>query len=109
MGPYEVAAIGPEELSDRFSASPTARLFRSLKSTYGMTYDVRRVEDVTLPGAAEPRLRFARPARDGDDPTGSPDPSPTGPSPTGPGGTDPGPSGRVPSNSPSTNSPGGGP
>jgi uncharacterized protein YlxW (UPF0749 family) len=61
-GPYEVAAIGPDDLAGDFSASPAAHLLRSLVSTYGMSYDIREVDDLTLPGAAEPRLRFARPA-----------------------------------------------
>jgi uncharacterized protein YlxW (UPF0749 family) len=89
-GPYEVAAIGPDDLDRRFDASAAARLFRSLESTYGMAYDVRRADDLTLPGAAEPRLRFARPAE-------TPAPTPSGSGPV--------PSGAVPSTSP----PGGGP
>jgi uncharacterized protein YlxW (UPF0749 family) len=61
-GPYEVAAIGPAEMEDRFAASPTGRLLRSLESTYGMKYDIRDVDDLALPGAAEPQLVYATPA-----------------------------------------------
>jgi uncharacterized protein YlxW (UPF0749 family) len=109
VGPYEIAAIGPDDLADRFSDSPTARLFRSLKGTYGMTYEVRRAEDLTLPGAAEPRLRFAQPV-----PGPSAGPSPGGPAdpsgPSGDPGPGPGPSGPGPSDgAPSTKPPGGGP
>lgn len=97
-GPYEIAAIGPDDLDRRFESSAAAGLFRRLESTYGMAYDVRRAEDLTLPGAAEPRLRFARPV---ENPPirGTPTPTPTG---AGPG---PVPSGAVPNTSP----PGGGP
>jgi uncharacterized protein YlxW (UPF0749 family) len=93
-GPYEVAAIGPDDLDRRFDASAAARLFSSLESTYGMAYEVRRADDLMLPGAAEPRLRFARPME-----TPAPTPAPT------PAGSGPVPSGAVPSTSP----PGGGP
>lgn len=101
-GPYEISAIGPEEMARRFSGSPTARLFRSLVSTYGMTYELREREDLTLPSAAEPRLRFARPVT----PSGSPSPAAPVPSNT--------PSGAAATASPteavpSTNPPGGGP
>jgi uncharacterized protein YlxW (UPF0749 family) len=89
-GPYEIAAIGPDDLDRRFDTSAAARLFRSLESTYGMAYEVRRADGLTLPGAAEPRLRFARPV-------GTPAPTPAGSGPV--------PSGAVPSTSP----PGGGP
>jgi uncharacterized protein YlxW (UPF0749 family) len=105
-GPYEVAAIGPGELKDRFSASPTAQLLRSLESTYGMAYDVRDVDDLTLPGAAEPQLRFATP------PPATPPPTPTvapggGPVPSNP--PSGGPSAGSPGGTSSTDPPGGGP
>ena len=98
MGPYEVAAIGPDDLDRRFDDSAAAGLFRRLESRYGMPYEVRRAEDLTLPGAAEPRLRFARPA-DADGSTPAPTPAPTV------SGSGPVPSGAVPTTSP----PGGGP
>jgi uncharacterized protein YlxW (UPF0749 family) len=88
-GPYDIAAIGPDDLERAFAGSPAASLFRRLESTYGMAYDLRRAEDLTLPSAAEPQLRFARPV-------GTPEPTPAGGSP-------------VPSNTPSTSPPGGGP
>jgi uncharacterized protein YlxW (UPF0749 family) len=92
MGPYEVAAIGPDDLEEKFSDSPTARLLRSLVNTYGMSYEVREAEDLNLAAASGPQLRFAKPATT----------PATGPSPV--------PSGTVRSNTlPSTTPPGGGP
>jgi uncharacterized protein YlxW (UPF0749 family) len=101
-GPYEISAIGPDDLADRFSASQTDRLFRSLVNTYGMSYEVREADKLTLPGAAEPRLRFARPVG-GAAPSARPSGSASPAQPSGTGAT-----GR-PGDAPSTNPPGGGP
>lgn len=60
-GPYEVTAIGPEDLRQRFAASPTAGLLNLLVQQYGITYELRSARDVTLPAAAEPQLRYATP------------------------------------------------
>lgn len=73
--PYEVAAIGPEDLDERIVATPAGRLFRRLASDVGMGFDVRRVEGLTLPAAAGSRLRFARP---------SPAPAPSSAAPSSP-------------------------
>jgi uncharacterized protein YlxW (UPF0749 family) len=58
-GPYEVAAVGPEELRDRFVGSETGQLLQVLVNDYGITYEVRSEDDLTLPAASEPRLYHA--------------------------------------------------
>jgi uncharacterized protein YlxW (UPF0749 family) len=59
-GPYRIAAIGPAELRDRFSASATAELMRLLVEKYGVTYQVNDGGELTLPAAGEPQLLHAR-------------------------------------------------
>jgi uncharacterized protein YlxW (UPF0749 family) len=61
LGPYEVSAIGPDELADRFADSDMARLLRRLADEHGMGFAVRSAKDLLLPAASEPRLRYATP------------------------------------------------
>lgn len=61
LGPYEVSAIGPGEMTGRFQDSDTARLLRRLAAEHGMGFQVRSAEDLVLPAASEPRLRYANP------------------------------------------------
>ncbi|MEN3614326.1 DUF881 domain-containing protein [Plantactinospora sp. ZYX-F-223] len=68
IGPYEVSAIGPGQLERRFRDSAAARLLDSVSEEHGMSFEFRRVDDLTLPAATEPRLRYATP---------SPEPTPT--------------------------------
>ncbi len=68
-GPYQVSAIGPDDLDKTFGDSATARRFRSYVDVYRMQFSVRKQEGMTLPAAAEPQLRYARP------PGASPEPS----------------------------------
>jgi uncharacterized protein YlxW (UPF0749 family) len=70
--PYQVAAIGPEDLGDRFSRSKTGQLFRAIASQYGMQVSVDRAGDLTLPAAPDPQLHYAAPV-----PSASPSPSGT--------------------------------
>jgi uncharacterized protein YlxW (UPF0749 family) len=78
-GPYEVSAIGPDQLGRRFKDSPVARLFRSLTVEYGMSFDTRAVNGLTLPAANEPQLRYAKPpAQPSPTPSGAGSPTPTG-------------------------------
>ncbi|MBO4160199.1 DUF881 domain-containing protein [Micromonospora antibiotica] len=69
--PYEVSAIGPKALRDRFDDSRSAYLMRRVARDTGLSFEVRRADDLTLPAAPEPRLRYARPSV-------SPSPSSTG-------------------------------
>jgi uncharacterized protein YlxW (UPF0749 family) len=61
LGPYEVSAIGPDELADRFRDSDMARLLRRVADDHGMRFEVRGVDDLTLPAASEPQLLYATP------------------------------------------------
>ncbi|MGC5022342.1 DUF881 domain-containing protein [Micromonospora sp. DT47] len=93
--PYKVTAIGPDSMRDDFEESRSAYLMRRVAETTGLSFEVREAEDLTLPAAPEPRLRYAKPSV-------SPSPSPSGsaadrsssPGPSGPG-TSPSPSGGV--------------
>ncbi|HEX8630337.1 MAG TPA: DUF881 domain-containing protein [Catenuloplanes sp.] len=60
MSPYEVSAIGPDDLSDRFGESSAARMFRRLVGEVGMSFQVAEADGVTLPAAVAPQLRHAR-------------------------------------------------
>lgn len=60
-GPYEVAAIGPDDMRQRFSDSSTAQTFRQLVTVFGMSFEVRGRDDLSLPAASEPQLRYAQP------------------------------------------------
>ncbi|HEY8474453.1 MAG TPA: DUF881 domain-containing protein, partial [Natronosporangium sp.] len=44
-GPYEVIAVGPDDLRDRFAASETGQLMQVLVDNYGITYELRSAED----------------------------------------------------------------
>lgn len=70
--PYLVAAIGPEDLDQRFKQSKTGALFRAIASQYGMQVSVDRSGDLTLPAAPDPQLHYAAPV-----PSDSPSPSPS--------------------------------
>lgn len=60
-GPYEVAAIGPGDLEERFAASEAAALMRLLADRYGISYDLRSESDLVLPASDAPQLHYARP------------------------------------------------
>lgn len=91
-GPYEVSAIGPGELERRFRDSAAARLMRTVAADYGMSFEVRAVDELTLPGVGAPGLDYARASPD---PAATPSGVPSGVSrsaPSAPGGS-PSPSG----------------
>ncbi|HEX9999427.1 MAG TPA: DUF881 domain-containing protein, partial [Actinoplanes sp.] len=73
--PYEVIAIGPDELADNFRDGYAGRFFKQLAAKYGMSVETRTVRDVTLGAATELKLRVARPST-------SP-PPPSSPAPAG--------------------------
>ncbi|MGY0006827.1 DUF881 domain-containing protein [Micromonospora sp. I033] len=88
--PYEVTAIGPGSMRDRFDDSRAAELMRDVQRTTGLSFGVKDADDLTLPAAPQPRLRYAEPSV-------SPSPSGSGVA----GSTSPGPSGSGTSPSPS--------
>ncbi len=70
-GPYEVSAIGPDELRERFERSRSALTMRKVAEDTGLSFGIRDAEDLTLPAAPEPRLQYAQPPA-------SPSPTPSG-------------------------------
>ncbi|MEU4381709.1 DUF881 domain-containing protein [Micromonospora echinofusca] len=89
-GPYEVSAIGPGSMRDRYEDSRSALTMRKVAEDTGLSFGVREAEDLTLPAAPDPRLRYAQPSV-------SPTPSPSGVD----GSVSPGPTGSRTSPSPS--------
>ncbi|SCF12526.1 Uncharacterized conserved protein YlxW, UPF0749 family [Micromonospora viridifaciens] len=90
--PYEVTAIGPGSMRDKFDDSRAAALMREVARTTGLSFGVKEAGDLTLPAAPQPRLRYAEPSV-------SPSPSPSGSGVAG--SSSPGPSRSGPSPSPS--------
>jgi len=60
--PYQVVAIGPDDLADTFRDGSAGRFFRALNSKFGITYDVAGIGTVTLDAANDPNLRQAVPS-----------------------------------------------
>lgn len=81
--PYTVEAIGPRDLDNRFERTRTAANFRGFVKEYGMAFSVKEVEELTLPAAPDPQLRYARPGGAGRDASPSPGAGGPVPSPTG--------------------------
>jgi uncharacterized protein YlxW (UPF0749 family) len=76
--PYEVSAIGnPDTLWTDFLASPEVRSLAVISESFGLRFDFARKEELHLPAASIPELRFARP-EGADAPTSTPDPTPGG-------------------------------
>jgi uncharacterized protein YlxW (UPF0749 family) len=73
--PYEVIALGPEDLAGDFRDGYAGRFFRELVSRYGMSFDAGEVENVTLGAATELKLRVAVPSAPQTDPSSSGAPS----------------------------------
>jgi uncharacterized protein YlxW (UPF0749 family) len=64
--PYVVAAVGdPEKLELAFVDGPSGRRLQTFSSLYGITFEVRREQELSLAGAAAPDLRAASPAPGG--------------------------------------------
>jgi uncharacterized protein YlxW (UPF0749 family) len=60
--PYEVLAVGPDDLAKDFRDGYAGRFFKSLVSKYGMSFAASDAHDVTLPAATELKLRVASPS-----------------------------------------------
>ncbi|MEU7589542.1 DUF881 domain-containing protein [Micromonospora sp. NPDC049230] len=61
-GPYEVSAIGPGSMRRKFENSRNADLMREVAQKTGLSFGVREADDLTLPAAPEPQLRYAKPS-----------------------------------------------
>jgi uncharacterized protein YlxW (UPF0749 family) len=59
--PYDVVAVGPDDMVDDFREGYAGQWFKQLATRYGMSYEIRGVDAVTLAAATEPKLRFASP------------------------------------------------
>jgi len=71
--PYEIRAIGPDDLEERFAETSAAALMRRLVEVEGIGFDVSQRDDLNLPAATDPRFDYARTPR----PTPSASASPT--------------------------------
>jgi uncharacterized protein YlxW (UPF0749 family) len=70
--PYEIVAIGPDELAEEFQDGYAGRFFKELARKYGMSFDSADVKNVTLAAATELKLRVAEPSAPPPAPSGSP-------------------------------------
>ena len=70
--PYEIVAIGPDELRDEFRDGYAGRFFEQLARKYGMTFKTTDVDGVTLQAATELKLRVAEPSAPPPAPSSSP-------------------------------------
>lgn len=59
--PYDVSAIGPDDLEERFGRTAAAAGLRDLVNTYGLGFGTRTVSDLQLPAAPDLVLRYAHP------------------------------------------------
>ncbi|WP_433292170.1 DUF881 domain-containing protein [Actinoplanes sp. CA-030573] len=60
--PYEVIAIGPDDLAKDFADGYAGHFFRQLAAKYGMSFDATDAHNVTLAAATELKLRVAEPS-----------------------------------------------
>jgi uncharacterized protein YlxW (UPF0749 family) len=72
VSPYQIVAIGPGDLNERFNSSDTAARFHRYTIEFGMGVSVRARFGLTLAAAPDPQLRYARTV-----PAASPAPSAT--------------------------------
>ncbi|GIF25817.1 uncharacterized protein YlxW (UPF0749 family) [Actinoplanes tereljensis] len=73
--PYEVIAIGPDDLDKDFEDGYAGHFFKQLVSKYGMSFNAREAKNVTLAAATELKLRVAVPSTPPPAPSGSSFPS----------------------------------
>ena len=73
--PYQVVAIGPDDLANNFRDGYAGTFFKELVSKYGMSFDASGVRGVTLDAANELKLRLAQPSTPPPAPSGATNPS----------------------------------
>jgi uncharacterized protein YlxW (UPF0749 family) len=59
--PYEVSAVGPDDLERTFRRTAASASMADLANRYGLGYSTRTESALTLPAAPGPSLRYARP------------------------------------------------
>ena len=77
VSPYEISAIGPPDLYDKFSKSLTAQVYRDLAQRPEHRFGLRitKQDDLVLPPALLPELRHAKVPNASPSPMPSPTPS----------------------------------
>ncbi|MEU8659133.1 DUF881 domain-containing protein [Actinoplanes philippinensis] len=60
--PYEIVAIGPDDLADDFREGYAGQFFETLSARFGISFETAEADDVTLEAATELRLRSAEPS-----------------------------------------------
>ncbi|MFC4071338.1 DUF881 domain-containing protein [Actinoplanes subglobosus] len=60
--PYEIVAIGPDDLADDFRAGYAGQFFDTLSARFGISFDSAEADDVTLEAATGLKLRSAEPS-----------------------------------------------
>ena len=68
--PYQVMAVGdPDDLANGFLSSPEASYVVGLQKEYGLQFDFARADDLSLPAATSPEVRWAQPLGSPADPS----------------------------------------
>lgn len=83
-GPYEVAAIGPKDMKDRYQDTRSAALFRTLVDRYGMRFQVDSRGNLELAAAGNSELEHAFPSPAPTQPASGSPPAPGSSAPTSP-------------------------
>ncbi|MFC6565257.1 DUF881 domain-containing protein [Actinoplanes utahensis] len=60
--PYEIVAIGPEELAEDFRKGVAGEFFTLLSNRFGISFEAVDADDLTLEAATELKLRSAQPS-----------------------------------------------
>jgi uncharacterized protein YlxW (UPF0749 family) len=62
VSPYDISAIGPSDLYDKFSKSLTVQIYRDLKDQpeHRFGFKITQQDDLVLPAAVLPELRYAQ-------------------------------------------------
>ncbi len=84
--PYRITAIGPDDLADKLRDSPLGHVYEGFISSYGMHFSIDANDNLSLPAAPDPQLKYATTgtppstAPPSAAPASTPPPSPTPPS-----------------------------
>jgi uncharacterized protein YlxW (UPF0749 family) len=76
--PYEISAIGPDELADDFRKGYAGQFFETLSDRFGISFGAAEADDLTLEAAAGFKLRSAQPSIAPSEPPASNAPSGAG-------------------------------
>jgi uncharacterized protein YlxW (UPF0749 family) len=60
--PYQIAAIGPDDLADDFRKGYAGQFFETLSDRFGISFETAEADDLTLEAAAGFKLRSAQPS-----------------------------------------------